>query len=429
MISCFGILFSQQKVMIKPVNNVSGYEISIKTENLQGKTIKLSIYNGNFKTVFKIDSVTVKNNSETVFFRQKKNVISAIYQLAISGKSQKKDILVNNGDKINFKLNEIDIEKLQTENALNKSFFEYQKMNIGEEKNQFLVNLQKKYPKLNALKIFTLFETRKSLKIAPNQSVNDFRSQLLKDIDVNDKTIALMPNSFSFLNTYFTSGDINSENYKAGIDSFFKNQKCENNNFKFYVNWIFRNVELLQTKNINDVPDYFFNKYINNKTCIEKDKNFYDASLKKVQTYTKNPVGSTLQNFELQTIDNKEFSLNNFVKEKINLIVFYDPSCEHCKVEIPKITQEISDLEKESNKKVGKIAVLNTFSKKDWKEFIEKSKLESWTNITYKDGDTKTQAQLDVYNNPSFFIIDEKGKILLKVYSLSFIRNFISEQK
>ena len=109
MISCFGILFSQQKVMIKPVNNVSGYEISIKTENLQGKTIKMSIYNGNYKTVYRIDSVTVKNNSETLFFRQKKNVISAIYQLAISGKSQKKDILVNNGDKINFKLNEIDI--------------------------------------------------------------------------------------------------------------------------------------------------------------------------------------------------------------------------------------------------------------------------------------------------------------------------------
>ena len=185
----------------------------------------------------------------------------------------------------------------------------------------------------------------------------------------------------------------------------------------------------MQTKKINDVPDYFFNKYINNKTCIEKDKNFYDASLKKVQTYTKNPVGSTLQNFELQTIDNKDFSLNNFTKEKINLIAFYDPSCEHCKVEIPKITQEISDLEKESNKKIGKIAVLNTFLKTDWKEFIEKSKLESWTNVAYKDGDTKTQAQLDVYSNPSFFIIDEKGKILLKVYSLSFIRNFISEQK
>ena len=154
----------------------------------------------------------------------------------------------------------------------------------------------------------------------------------------------------------------------------------------------------MQTKNINDVPDYFFNKYINNKTCIEKDKNFYDASLKKVQTYTKNPVGSTLQNFELQTIDNKEFSLNNFVKEKINLIVFYDPSCEHCKAEIPKITQEISDLEQEKNIKIGKIAVLNTFSKADWKDFIEKSKLETWTNLAYKAGDNKTQAQLDVYS-------------------------------
>ena len=424
MILSFVTLFSQQKTTIKPIINPSaGYELAIKTENLEGKTIKLSIYSGNYRTVYRIDSVKVNKNIETVIFKQKQNVISTIYQLSITGKPQKTDIFVGNGDKINFKLTNENVETISTDNPLNKAFFEYQKKQNGEEKTAFLKNLQKKYPQHKALKIFNLFEIRKNLKLASNQSIEDFRNLMLKDIDVDDKAISLMPNAYSFLNNFFTSGEINSENYKAGIDLFFKNQTCTNNNFKFYTNWIFKNVDLLQTRNINDVPTYFFNKYINNTNCMSKTKDFYDASLKKVQSFSKNPVGSVIPNFELQTIDNKPFNFSEFPKEKINLVMFYDPLCTHCITEIPKITQEINDLERETQLKIGKIAVLNVSTKASWQDFVSKNKLENWTNVTYKEGDTKTQEILDVFSNPNYFILDKNGKILLKIYNLAFIKN------
>ena len=424
MILSFVTLFSQQKTTIKPIINPSaGYELAIKTENLEGKTIKLSIYSGNYRTVYRIDSVKVNKNIETVIFKQKQNVISTIYQLSITGKPQKTDIFVGNGDKINFKINGDNIETISTENLLNKAFFEYQKKQNGEEKTAFLVNLQKKYPQNKALKIFSLFEVRKTTKLANNQTLADFRNLMLKDIDVDDKAISLMPNAYSFLNNFFTSGEINSENYKAGIDLFFKNQTCTNNNFKFYTNWIFKNVDLLQTRNINDVPTYFFNKYINNTNCMSKTKDFYDASLKKVQSFSKNPVGSVIPNFELQTIDNKPFNFYEFPKEKINLVMFYDPLCTHCIIEIPKITEEINNLERETQLKIGKIAVLNISTKASWQDFVSKNKLENWTNVTYKEGDTKTQEKLDVFSNPNYFILDKNGKILLKVYNLVFIKN------
>jgi alkyl hydroperoxide reductase subunit AhpC len=175
------------------------------------------------------------------------------------------------------------------------------------------------------------------------------------------------------------------------------------------------------------VPDYLFNKYINNTTCITKAKDFYDASLKKVQSYSKNPVSSVLTDFDMQTIDNKPFSLHEFPKEKVNLVVFYDPLCSHCITEIPKITQEISDLEKETQLKVGKIAVLNVFNKTFWEDFVKKNQLENWLNVTYKEGDTKTQEKLDVFSNPNYFILDKNGKILLKTYNLSFIKNYLTQ--
>ena len=196
---------------------------------------------------------------------------------------------------------------------------------------------------------------------------------------------------------------------------------------QFYTNWVFKNVDLLQTRNINDVPDYFFNKYINTNTCITKSKDFYDASLKKVQSYSKNPVGSILTNFELQTIESKPFIYSDFPKEKINIVVFYDPLCSHCITEIPKITQEISNLEKETQLKVGKIAILNVFNKTHWEDFVKKNQLENWMNVTYKDGDTKTQEKLDVFSNPNYFILDKNGRILLKTYNLSYIKNYLTQ--
>ena len=136
-------------------------------------------------------------------------------------------------------------------------------------------------------------------------------------------------------------------------------------------------------------------------------------------------MGSNLTNFEMQTIEGKPFIFSEFPKEKVNLVVFYDPLCSHCITEIPKITQEISDLEKETQLKVGKIAVLNVLIKNNWEDFVKKNKLEGWTNVTYKDGDTKTQEKLDVFSNPNYFILDKNGKILLKTYNLSVIKSYL----
>ena len=424
----FSIVFSQQKKIVKPaVVAKAGYQLNIKTQNLAGKVLKLSIYSGNYKQVTKIDSITVKTNEEAVSFKQSKNVISAIYQLAISGKPKKMDILVENGNQINFNLNGDNIEEISTENALNKSFFEFQKMPNSLDKNNFLDQLQKKNPTNNALKYFSLFEFRKIKRKAPSQDDASYRAELMKDIDFNNKSIGILPNSYTFLYAFFNNTTIDNDTYKAGIDLLLKNQDCNSNNFKFYVNWIFKNLELNQTKNLDKIPEYVINKYVNNKTCYEKNKTWYDAIVKKSQEFAKLPVGSVLKNFEMQNVEGKLLNLNDFKKEKVNIILFYDPSCDHCKKEVPIITKDLKELEQKTNQKIGKIAILNADIKTEWKSFIEKNDLDDWQNITYKDNDTTTREALDAFANPKYFIIDKDGKILLKVYSKSMIEGFLTQ--
>lgn len=416
-------LFSQKPAAkIVPSGKSDGYTINVKTENLAGKKIKLSIYSGNYKKVFRLDSITIKSNSETISFKQKQRIISVIYQIAISGKPEKCDILVSNGNVLNFVLNGDNASELTTNDVLNKSFIEYQKMPISEQKNIALKALQAKFPQNNTLKIFTLFELRKSLKKTNDEDGAAFRKSLLKGIDLNDKAVQLMPNAYAFLNNFFSAMPIDNENYKSGVDLLLANQDCNNNNFKFYVDWIFKNLELHQTQNINDAAQYVFNQYVNNKTCIDKQKTFYDATFKKLSSFTKLPVGTVLPEFEMKKMSGDAYRFSDFKKEKVNIVMFYDPLCEHCQTEVPKITKEIEELEKETNQKVGKLAVLNGNSSL-WKDFVDKNNLKDWENVTYKDGDTKTQENLDAFSNPKFYILDKNGKIILKTYGYSFVRS------
>ena len=415
-------LFSQNSATkIVPSTKSDGYIINIKTQNLAGKTIKLSIYSGSYKQAYRIDSVKVKTNSETISFKQKQKIIPVIYQMAISGNPAKSDILVSNGIVLNFALNTDNANELTTNDALNKSFLEYQKMPASEQKNTALKTLQAKFPQNEALKIFTLFELRKTLKKPNNIDGATFRKSLLNGVNLNDKAIQLMPNAYAFLNNFFSALPINNENYKSGVDLLLNKQNCLSTNFKFYVEWIFKNLELHQTQNINDTAQYVFNQYVNTKSCVELQNSFYNSTFKKLSSFTKLPVGAVLPEFEMKKINGETYRFSDFKNEKVNIVMFYDPLCEHCQTEIPKITKEIEELEKETNLKIGKLAILNGSSTL-WKDFVDKNNLKDWENVTYKEGDTKTQENLDAFANPKFYILDKNGKIILKTYGYSFVR-------
>lgn len=420
---CLGIYFSQQKNAVKPKTVTPiGYRINVSIHNLEGKVIKLSIYNGNYKQVIKIDSVQVKSNSETVTFKQNQKIIPTIYQMAISGKTQKSDIIIDNGSNLSFFLDGDHIENVTTENQLNKSFLSYQKMPASVEKSNVLKNLQQKYASNKALKYYSFFEERKNFRNTENKDSEIFREEVSKGIDFNDKIIPILPNSYGFLNNFFNFEKFNKDHYKAGVDILLKNQNCDSPNFKFYVSWIFNNLRLYQTEDIKDLSQYIFNAYVNNKSCIENQKKFYDATLKKSSEFVKLPVGSTLPDFEGITLEEQNFKLADFKKEKVNIMMFYDVTCEHCIAEVPKVQKEIAQIEIETGLKLGKIAVLNVPSEKSfWKDFVIKNHLEDWISITYKD--LETQTKLDAFEVPKFYIFDNDGKIIYKLYNPAFLKS------
>jgi hypothetical protein len=196
----------------------------------------------------------------------------------------------------------------------------------------------------------------------------------------------------------------------------------------------------------------FTNKYISpefmgqDKVFVHIYQNFFakgdtvllnDASKKSIRdraySLMANQLGLPAPLLVLNDEDEKRFALHN-MKATFTLIAFWDPTCSHCKVEIPKL----DSMYKASwmNNDIKLIAVnINNKEKAAWKAFIKEHQLNKWINAyqtdedlnrEIKEGKPTTIRQLyDVYKTPTFYLLDKDKKIIAKNLSIEQFNDFI----
>lgn len=127
----------------------------------------------------------------------------------------------------------------------------------------------------------------------------------------------------------------------------------------------------------------------------------------------------------MQTVDEKYMSLYQ-VDADYTILVFYEPSCGHCKKEVPALMQQYRDSLKVMNVKV--FAVYDQYDRAEWEEFIKNKDLneEGWINVW--DGPYPHSGFRKSYNivtTPSLFILDRNKKIIAKRLSVESIKGFL----
>jgi thiol-disulfide isomerase/thioredoxin len=201
----------------------------------------------------------------------------------------------------------------------------------------------------------------------------------------------------------------------------------------------------------------FTNKYISpefmgqDKVFVHLYQNFFakgdtillnDASKKSLReraySLMANQLGLPAPILVLNDANEKRFSLYN-TKAAYTFVVFWDPTCSHCKIEIPKL-----DSMYKANwirKDVKVIAVnINNKEKVAWKTFINEHQLTQWINAYQTDEDynkeiaegrpTTIRQLYDVFKTPTFYLLDKDKKIVAKNLSIEQFNDFIqSTQK
>jgi len=105
------------------------------------------------------------------------------------------------------------------------------------------------------------------------------------------------------------------------------------------------------------------------------------------------------------------------------VVVFWDPTCGHCKEVLPKLDSFYAHKWKSLGVKMYAVAKETDGTKKDWLDFINKEHLSEWAHVYYSKADDKARtdagipgyAQLfDVQSYPTLYLLDKEKRIVAK---------------
>ncbi|MBT5273551.1 MAG: redoxin domain-containing protein, partial [Flavobacteriales bacterium] len=102
-------------------------------------------------------------------------------------------------------------------------------------------------------------------------------------------------------------------------------------------------------------------------------------------------------------------------------LIFYGPTCGHCKKEIPKVKHDVDSLIAAGHN-IETFAVATEFDKTEWKKFINNQKIGDWTNVADINHDEEGNPvassdwrdKYDIYSTPVIYLLDKDKKIIAK---------------
>lgn len=138
-------------------------------------------------------------------------------------------------------------------------------------------------------------------------------------------------------------------------------------------------------------------------------------------------LGKTAVNLMLQDTSGKVTPLQN-VKADYTLVIFWDPTCSHCKKEIPELKTYYDSLRK-AGVSFQVYAVYSELDYKTWKAYIKEHKLE-WINVCGKDAQELATAKYyyDVYSTPTIYVLDKEKKIFAKRLDVTALKGFLDRK-
>ena len=306
---------------------------------------------------------------------------------------------------------------------MGKKFNQVQKATYFKIKTDSLMDFRnanlKRFKSTDAIHIY--FRTLNQLdEQVPNKRDYVARASFLKKFDLNEPKLFFTPTMRQVLVEYLSYYPLQGDSLTKGLDEVFKSMLCTNKAYSFvfdYFTKVFKNREV---QNNTGAYAYLINKYVKNNTCAFLDKNNKQAFINELAQLETQQINKPVMNLILEDTIGVKKDLLAFTKNyNYTILIFFDPNCEHCKTEVPKMDSTIQVLEKELMVTIGKFAVCNepNMPLNGWKAFIQTHQL----NLNYEhviiNNDIELRKAFDAFSNPLFFLIDKEGILLAKKIS------------
>lgn len=201
--------------------------------------------------------------------------------------------------------------------------------------------------------------------------------------------------------------------------------------FKYMLNWL--TDEYINPKYMGQdaVFVHLFNKYHSKGLSPWLNEKQMETITRRAYMQMSNLIGEKAANLNLLDSNNKPRPLYD-VKASYTIVVFWDPSCGHCKKEVPKLDSIYRANWKDKDVKI--YAVLSEFNKTEWVNFVKKHDLKEWIHVhqTKEMADDEiakkqpSYKQLyDVVQTPTIYLLDKEKRIIGKKLTLEQINDLL----
>lgn len=444
----------------KEVKASGGYEIKVHINGLHDSTIYLGNHYGEKQYVR--DTIKLDHNGWATF-SGKDSLPGGIYLIVLPGKTYF-EIIVNE-QKFTIETDTIDyVLGMKVSGSLeNKLFNDHQRYIIEKTKatqllkvrldsnkdnkdstdiikkqisdmdkdvKQYRMKIISDYPKTFMAKIIRTMQ-EPEVPEAPKDSKGNitdstyqfkyYKSHYLENVDFSDERLLRTPLFYNKIKTYTQQLTVPlPDSIIRSVDTIIEKSRANKEVFKYSVATL---ANFYETSNIMGYDKVFV--HIAEKYYLSNDAYWADSTLKakiheRVMKIKPNILGEPAHNLAMPDTALKMHSLYD-IKAKYTILVFWDPTCSHCKTEIPKLSQYYDSV------KTQGVEVFSVGIESDielWKKFIRDNKLK-WINVSDLYNQTNFRNYYDIYSTPVIYLLDEEKHIIAKRLDTDKIRDFI----
>jgi hypothetical protein len=259
------------------------------------------------------------------------------------------------------------------------------------------------------------------------------RKDLLQQINFANPKLLFTPVMKELVMEYLSYYPRRADSICKGIDLIVARVDCKGKAYPYVMDLFTKLLKNRAIVNNTEGYTYFIEKYVQNANCKFLSPDAEKKILAELALIKALKLNDTCLNMLLPDTLGLVKNLHTVAKDyDYTVIAFYDPLCEHCQVEVPKMDSMVSLLERKLKRKIGIYAICNTSETADldWKRFIAEHRLTHQYTHVKIGANISIRNAYDAYSNPVFFLIDRQATMIAKKISPTTLRSIlISELK
>ncbi len=450
------------------VSSQNGYNIQLKIKGFENKDVILGYYSN--KSMYITDTVTFNSNS-IALFKNEEPLPGGLYFFYLPNEKHF-DILIDKEQNIKFETDTLDLvgnlkingskesslflsyqlylSKMQKQagelhrnmtsatNDTDKSKFQSELAEVNSTVEKYMKDEREKNPNtLYAAFIKGMREPDIPEFDIPNSVSNRdsvlqlkqyiyYANHYLDNIDLSDKRFIRLPYFVEKLDTYFDKVLIQHPDSitKAAIATIEKTKRSKEM-YQFVTQYLFNKINDNKIMGMENAMVALADKYYLSGEAFWASDDFLEKLKKHVEQIRPTLIGKTAHNLFMESITGEYFKLHE-INAPITILIFYEPSCGHCKKEIPLIYNDVFLKYRDQGLKAFVVYSMN--DKKEWEEFINEHELYDWINVYDPYHETNFRYHFDIRATPTIFILDKDKNIIAKRLDVNQIANFVEHK-